>query len=133
MKNDRRSKRIWKLKFRLQLLNYFLLAVIILNIFIFYNLKCVLEELAGSFSLSYRLIILSFCFLAVVTIFLICFLVFLHRGFGAIFRIEECIKKVLQGDYSVRISIRKKDFLQPFVDVLNKLLDLLESKTRNNQ
>lgn len=55
----------------------------------------------------------------------------LKHGFGALFRIENILEKIADGDYSLRVHLRKKDFLLPMAEKLNKVLDRLEEKKKN--
>lgn len=49
-----------------------------------------------------------------------------HRFAGPLERLEKDIKKISEGDYSVRVRIRKDDDLKPIVDAINNLIDKLE-------
>lgn len=130
MEKERRRKRFWKLQFNLKFLNFSLFVVVILNLFIFYALVNIMTELTGSLVLQRNLIILLLSVVAIVSIFLITLLVTLHRSLGAIPRIEEILERVITGEHSLRITIRKKDILHSFVETLNKLLDLVETQTK---
>lgn len=90
-----------------------------------------MRELQAVSNLSTNFIISQLSFLAIVVILLVCIMFFLHRGLGPIPRIESILDRVLNGDYSLRISLRKKDILQSLISKLNKILDLLESKSRS--
>ncbi len=46
-----------------------------------------------------------------------------NRTFGALFRIEEDLKKYLDGDKSTRIKLRKRDHLKGLADKINNVLD----------
>jgi hypothetical protein len=65
---------------------------------------------------------------AILLILLITMAFILHRGFGALTRIEEILDKAINGQYSSRIQLRKGDTLVPLVGKINKILDLLEGK-----
>jgi hypothetical protein len=62
----------------------------------------------------------------IIVVLLITLTFILHRGFGALARINAILDQIIKGDYSQRIYLRKKDFLQPFITRVNKILDLLE-------
>jgi len=49
-----------------------------------------------------------------------------HRFLGPLSRLEEDIRKISEGDYSVRISLRKDDDLAPVGKVMNQIIDKLE-------
>lgn len=55
-------------------------------------------------------------------------LILSHRMAGPIERLKKELDRVLKGDYSHRISVRKHDELKPFVDDINKILEKLEEK-----
>ena len=128
MKKERRRKRFWKIEFKLKFLNFSLLIAIILNLFIFYMLTNIMTELADSLALQRRIIVILLSLSVMVGVFLVALLVILHRSLGAIPRIEETLKRVIEGDRSLRITTRKNDILHSFVKTLNDLLDLIESK-----
>ncbi|MDD5585309.1 MAG: hypothetical protein PHV55_09700 [Candidatus Omnitrophica bacterium] len=68
---------------------------------------------------------------AIVVIFLISLTFILHRGFGALSRIEGILDQIVQGNRSLRITLRKGDTLIPLVERVNKILDLLEKGSKN--
>ena len=63
----------------------------------------------------------------VITLF-VSALLLTHRLFGPLARLEEDICKISEGDYSVRINIRKDDDLRPIADVINCIIEKLEKK-----
>ncbi|MDD5194603.1 MAG: hypothetical protein PHQ96_02880 [Candidatus Omnitrophica bacterium] len=65
---------------------------------------------------------------AIVVIFLIALTFILHRGFGALSRLENTLDQIIQGNRSLRLKLRKGDTLIPLVERLNKILELLEKK-----
>jgi len=65
---------------------------------------------------------------AILLIFLVTLTFVLHRGFGALSRIEDILDQVIKGNYSLRLKLRKGDTLIPLTDRINKLIDLLEKK-----
>lgn len=48
-----------------------------------------------------------------------------HRLIGPLKRLEEDLKKIAKGDYSIRVKIRKDDDLKPIADVVNEIIDKL--------
>jgi len=84
----------------------------------------------GSCLLEQRtLVILALGFALIEVIFLVIILVLLHRAIEPFQRIEKVLEKTLSGDYSTRLTLRKKDIAYSFVGKLNKIIDLLEKKT----
>jgi hypothetical protein len=69
-------------------------------------------------------------FSAIVIIFVISLTYILHRGFGALSRVETILDQIIQGNYSLRITLRKGDTLIPLVERLNKIIDLLEKSSK---
>ncbi len=65
---------------------------------------------------------------AILLIFLVTLTFIMHRGFGALSRIEDVLDQVIKGNYSLRLKLRKGDVLIPLVEKINKLIDLLEKK-----
>ena len=77
------------------------------------------------------LIILQISLVGFFLILLIITFVVLHRTLGPIPRMEKILEKIINGDYSLRINVRKKDLIRPFVDKLNRVLELLEEKAKS--
>ena len=48
-----------------------------------------------------------------------------HKLIGPLERLEDDLKKISQGDYSIRLKIRKDDDLRPIADVVNDIIDKL--------
>lgn len=53
---------------------------------------------------------------------------FTHRVAGPVYRFKKVIDSAIKGDYSVRITLRKHDYLKDLSDKLNELLASLEKK-----
>lgn len=51
-----------------------------------------------------------------------------HKLVGPLERLQKDLKKISEGDYSIRLKIRKDDGLYPLANVINKIIDLLEKK-----
>lgn len=49
-----------------------------------------------------------------------------YRFIGPLERLEEDIKRIDEGDYSVRLDIQKDHDLRPIADAINDLVDKLE-------
>jgi HAMP domain-containing protein len=69
-------------------------------------------------------------FVAIVIILLITLTFILHRGFGALRRMENIMDKIIAGDHSLRFHLRKNDVLFPFATRLNRIVDALEAKQK---
>lgn len=76
-------------------------------------------------------VISQLSFTAAILVLLITMFVLLHRNLGAVPRMERTLDKIIAGDYSLRLSVRKKDTIYNLVAKLNKVLDLLEKKTKS--
>ena len=55
-------------------------------------------------------------------------LVISHRIAGPVYRLEQDLKKIAEGDFSLRIKLRKKDELTSIAEGINKVLDKIEEK-----
>ena len=53
---------------------------------------------------------------------------FSHRIAGPVYRLKKSLDDAIAGDYSVRISLRKRDFLKDIADKMNQLLEALDKK-----
>jgi len=51
-----------------------------------------------------------------------------HRLMGPLERLEDDLRKISDGDYSIRLKIRKDDDLRPIADAVNKIINKLEQK-----
>ena len=51
-----------------------------------------------------------------------------HKLIGPLERLEEDLRKISNGDYSMRVKIRKDDDLKPIADVINNIVEKLEKK-----
>lgn len=49
-----------------------------------------------------------------------------HRLVGPLTRLERNLTKISEGDYSVRLRLRKDDDLKPLAEIINKIIDKLE-------
>ena len=55
-------------------------------------------------------------------------LVISHRIAGPVYRLEQDLKKIAEGDFSLRIKLRKKDEFASIAKAINKVLDKVEGK-----
>ena len=94
------------------------------------------EQLAIPESIAYNLIpvVEKINFLLIIGIPPIAVLLFIwgailtHRLIGPLARLQRDLKKISDGDYSVRLKIRKDDDLRFLVNAINKVIDRLEKK-----
>jgi signal transduction histidine kinase len=127
--NERRRR--WKINFTIQIFNLALIGTTLLFLIVFYALWKVVTELQYSITWQIYLIILQISLVGFFLILLIITFVVLHRTLGPIPRMEKILEKIINGDYSLRINVRKKDLIRPFVDKLNRVLELLEEKAKS--
>lgn len=125
-----KRRRLWApgLEKRMKFIQVMLLLVILVamvNTFISITL---LNEMQLFVDISYKYFAIQFTFIALGLILILTLVYFIHYGFGAIFRMEKILEKISAGDYSLRIHLRKKDFLRPTAEKLNVVLDELEKE-----
>lgn len=51
-----------------------------------------------------------------------------HRFFGPIYRFKDIAKKVVSGDFSARVKLRKNDYLKDFEQEFNQMLDFIDNR-----
>ncbi|MCQ9206808.1 MAG: hypothetical protein NG740_02870 [Omnitrophica bacterium] len=52
-----------------------------------------------------------------------------HRVVGPFKRVEEDLRKITEkGEYSIRLKVRKKDYIRPMAELINKLIEKLEKR-----
>jgi len=55
-------------------------------------------------------------------------LVLSHRLIGPLNRLENDLRQIAEGDYSIRLAMRKDDDLKPIANAINVIIDKLEKK-----
>ncbi len=114
-----------------------LLPVFIVGGCLYYLLfQIMAEQLAIPESIAYNLfpVVERINFLLLVGVPPIVILLFIwgavlsHKMIGPLERLENDLKKISEGDYSMRLRIRKDDDLRPIADVINRIIDKLERK-----
>jgi len=134
MKNRRSKVYLLKIPFTVHFINIsltYMLVLILINLYSLGKLVTELRRCSQSTSPWWTNCIISqLSFTGVIVVLLIFLLVLLHRSLGAIPRIEGILSKVLDGNYSLRITVRSKDTILPFVTKLNKVLELLEKSAK---
>lgn len=127
---EKRGRKFWKLNFALRFLNVSLIFVTLLAVLSFYALSRIMTEPQSSLSWKVNFIILQLSFTGVIFSFVIGMFLLLHRTLGAVPRLEKTIDRIVSGEYSLRLNVRKKDVIKPLVDKINQLIDLLEKKSK---
>jgi HAMP domain-containing protein len=126
---EKRGK-IWKIKLNIKILDFALITTPIFFLIILYAFFKVLTELQYSLIWQIHLIILLISFTVFGLMFLTVMFVILHRILGPINRMEKILDGVANKDYSLRMTVRKRDIIYSLVNKVNKVLDLLEEKTK---
>jgi methyl-accepting chemotaxis protein len=137
----RRRRYFIKSGLQMRYLRLVLLAIILptflfalcLYYLIFYLMA---EQLGIPESIAYNIIpvlnkinIILLIGLPVISILLLFWgLVISHRIAGPVYRLEQDLKKIAEGDFSLRIKLRKKDELVSIAEGINKVLDKAEGK-----
>jgi signal transduction histidine kinase len=132
---ERRSKVFSKTEFTFPFLILSMAGVLLFTIIGFSLLLSYIGIIQGLLHYPFRwklnlIIFLLGLVAAIILIFCVVFII-LRRSLGAIPRIEKTLDRIIKGDHSLRITIRKKDIIHSFVDKLNELLGLLEKKPKD--
>jgi len=56
-----------------------------------------------------------------------------HRIAGPIYRLKKSLKEVAEGNYGLRIRLRKTDELKDVAEAINKVVELLDKKGKEGQ
>jgi len=121
----------WQMKSVIQILSAALLLAAIFTVVSFFVLFKTIAGLHSAFTWQLAFVVVQLCFSGgVILIFLGLFLVFLRRGIGPLGRIDKILDSVINGNYSLRISVRKKDLVYPFAEKINKIIELLEKRSQ---
>lgn len=134
MKNRRSKMSFLKMPSIIHFINASLIYVAILLTFNLYSSWKIAKDLRDCLQTSsswwLNSVISQLSFTAAILVLLATMFVLLHRSLGAIPRIEKILDRIIEGDYSLRLSVRKKDTIYSFVAKLNNILDLLEKKAK---
>lgn len=129
---ERRRTVFWLRRHTFKFVHFALVYIAVLVLVNFYSAWKIISELQTSFQYSSawktNFLIMQVCFLGVIFTLLASMCVLLHRSLGPLHRIEAMLDKVLSGDYSVRVVIRKKDLAHSLADKINFIIGLLEKK-----
>ena len=71
-------------------------------------------------------------FTSFIAIFFATILKLTHRFYGLLVSIDRFLDQLISGNYSARVSIRKKDELQKLVKKLNQLAEAIEKRKNHN-
>lgn len=126
----KQRRRIWKVNFTFRFLNITLIIATLFALINFYALLKVVTETQYSLLWRVNLIIVQMCFVGIIFAFLASLMVILNRSLGAMPRVEGALDKVIAGDYSQRVVIRKNDIIHSLVNRVNKIIELLEEKSK---
>ncbi len=127
---ERRNNKFWKIKYTLWFLNIFLICITILTVISFYTLGRLVTEEQHSLKWRISFFVLQLCFIGIIFVFLTTMFLLLHRSLGPMPRLETILGKIINGDYALRLSIRKNDIIHSFVDKINEVIALLEEKSK---
>ncbi|OGW74841.1 MAG: hypothetical protein A2Z72_06650 [Omnitrophica bacterium RBG_13_46_9] len=131
------TKNPLQIKFILLILLAILLPMFIVGGCLYYFIfQIMAEQLAIPESIACNLfpVVEKINFLLMVSIPPITILLFIlaiiltNRLIGPLQRLENDLKKISEGDYSIRLKIRKDDDLRLMAEVINKIVDKLEGQ-----
>ncbi|HTY45179.1 MAG TPA: hypothetical protein VMD52_04215 [Patescibacteria group bacterium] len=129
---ERRRAVFWLRRHTFKFVHFALVYIAVLVVVNFYSAWKMVSELQTNFQYSSawktNFLIMQVSFLGVIFILLASTCVLLHRSLGPLQRIESMLDEVLAGNYSVRITIRKKDLVHSLVDKINRIIGLLERR-----
>jgi methyl-accepting chemotaxis protein len=134
MHERRRSRFFRKIGFAIKFFYIAFIYVLLLMIVNFYATWSIIKEMESAlqYSSSWRtdFIVSQGALLFVAIILFTTMLVVIHRSLGPIPRMEEVLERVAKGDYALRVSVRRRDFIAAFAERLNTVLGLLEQKVQ---
>lgn len=133
MGRNQRTKKVWKLKYKIRLLNLALVVAIIFNIFIFALIPLIMGRSDVLQSFDIMLLGLMVSAICIVTVFILLLVIILHRSLGPIMQVEKVLAQVIDGDYSVRVHFRKDDLLHEMENKLNAVLEILENEAHKSR
>jgi len=131
MAEENNKQKAFKKKINLRIIDCSFMLVVVLNLLILMVVVDILNRTIDFSFLWDNIIILALVLLSIGSIFLINMLRSLSRSIGGIRRIDEVLNKFIEGDHSLRISVRKKDYLRDVSNTLNRLLDNLNAKVKS--
>jgi signal transduction histidine kinase len=129
---ERRRNLFWKTKYTLPFFGVTILCILIFIFLGFASFLYMVSKIKDAFQIHMAWMMYFVWFVvilsaAILTLFT-CMSILLYRTVGPIPRIEKILDKVISGDYSQRIYIRKKDSINSLVGRLNQIIALLDKR-----
>ncbi|UCD55796.1 MAG: HAMP domain-containing protein [Candidatus Omnitrophota bacterium] len=131
------TKNPLQLKYLALILASIMLPLLIIGGCLYYLIfQIMAEQLAIPESIAYNLIpvvekinfLLIIGMPPIVSLLFIWGVILSHRLIGPLARLQKDLKKISDGDYSIRLKVRKNDDLRFLVDAINKIIDKLERR-----
>ena len=72
--------------------------------------------------------LLLICLPPMIVLLFILAVLLTHRLIGPLERLRKDLKKISDGNYSIRLKMRKDDDLRPIAEMINNIMDNLEKK-----
>ena len=116
---------------RFKLVNIIMLVVVVSLFLNTYDSMKMIEEGRIIFGGEVPYIEYQLNYAGIILALIVTLLFVMHYSLGPVGRMENILDEVIKGNYSLRITLREKDALRPFVDRLNKVLSLLENKSHS--
>ncbi len=142
-RQERRKRYLIKTGFQLRYLGLILIAIILPTILfsacLYYAIFSLMAEQLGlpesiAYNITPVLNKINFTILVgfpvITTALLFWGLLISHRIAGPMYRLEQDLDKIAKGDLSLRIRLRRKDEVGSIAEVINKVLDKIEAKSK---
>ncbi|MCU0666180.1 MAG: hypothetical protein MUF05_03685 [Candidatus Omnitrophica bacterium] len=132
MEQKHKRKKIWEISYAIKFLNVALGLMILLvaSGFFFFSVAVKQAELSQARPFSLQILTPYVLLLAASIVASMTLLIVLYRCLAPLPRIEKILDQVLQGDYSKRIILRKKDMLEAIALRVNQLIERLEKNKK---
>ncbi len=122
-------RKLWNMELMLKFLNFALVATVALSLISFFALVKTLMVAEHSLMWRINLVLFQLCFTGGIAAFLFAVFFLVQRALGPLSRIEAILDKVIQGDFKQRVSVREKDMLFSLITKVNRIIEMLDSKT----
>ncbi len=130
----------FQLKYAVYIASFLLIYTILLGFLIFFPLQKALEastSLEERAAISREILVIHKRlwpgFFAVILLVGLHSIVTTHRIAGPLFRVEATLRKIIQGDFSQRIKLRRHDEFIEFEELVNQLAEMLEAAIREGR
>ncbi len=123
-------RKFWELRTAVKLFKVLLSIISICTLIGCWVSIHIVSQLQSSLLLGVQFLIAQFVFAIAIFTALGAIVLLIHRSLGPLPRLEDILEQIRNGNYSLRMRIRKKDFLVSFVEKLNAVLDILEEKAK---